>query len=98
MNRFHGLSWTTDLHLSGVLSPKQEQQQFAGRGAQSSDAVAGGELAEVPSNALAATLLALDDGLMLHHAADPTGFRWTNIGRAVDTLLDGIAYDEESSG
>ncbi|HEX4819167.1 MAG TPA: TetR family transcriptional regulator C-terminal domain-containing protein, partial [Acidimicrobiales bacterium] len=55
------------------------------------DAVAAGELAEVPSNALAAMLLALADGLMLHHAADPSGFRWTNIRRAVDTLLDGIA-------
>lgn len=60
------------------------------------DAVEAGELAEVPSNALAATLLALADGLMLHHAADPTGFRWSNIRRAVDTLLDGVAEVEDS--
>lgn len=60
------------------------------------DAVKAGELAEVPANALAAMLLALADGLMLHHAADPTGFRWGNIRRAVDTLLDGLAQVEES--
>jgi AcrR family transcriptional regulator len=55
------------------------------------DAVAAGELTDVPSNAFAAMLLALADGLMLYHAADPSGFRWANIGRAVDVLLDGIS-------
>lgn len=55
------------------------------------DAVAAGELTAVPSNALAAMLLALADGLMLYHASDPSGFRWANIGRAVDVLLDGIS-------
>ena len=61
------------------------------------DAVAAGELASVPANALAATLLALADGLMLHHAVDPTGFRWTNVKRALDTLFDGITEPDEIS-
>ena len=59
------------------------------------DAVEAGELAEVPANAFAATVLALADGLMLHHAVDPSGFRWTNISRALDTLLDGITEPQE---
>ncbi len=54
------------------------------------EAVASGELADVPANALAAVLLALGDGLMMHASVDPGGFRWANVGRAVDTLLDGI--------
>ena len=60
------------------------------------EAADAGELTPVPANAFAATLLALADGLMLHHAADPTGFRWTNISRALDTLLDGISEHDES--
>lgn len=54
------------------------------------EAVANGELVDVPANAFAAVLLALGDGLMMHAAVDPGGFRWTNVGRAVRTLLDGI--------
>jgi AcrR family transcriptional regulator len=52
--------------------------------------IATGELLEIPANALASLLLALADGLILHGALDPGAFRWTNIRRAIDTLLDGI--------
>lgn len=55
------------------------------------DAVAAGELAPVPANAFAATILALADGLMLYHAVDPNGFRWTNVSRALDMLLEGVS-------
>ena len=55
------------------------------------EAVAAGELAEIPANALASILLALADGLILHAALDPGGFRWRNIRRAIDLMLAGIA-------
>jgi AcrR family transcriptional regulator len=55
------------------------------------EAIASGELAAIPANALASILLALTDGLMLHVALDPAAFRWTNIRRAIDQLLAGIA-------
>lgn len=55
------------------------------------EAVASGEIVDIPSNALAAILLALGDGLMLHAGLDPAGFRWANIKRALDGLLEGIA-------
>ena len=54
------------------------------------DAVAAGELRDVPSNATAAVLLALADGLVLHAEVDPGGFRWVNVRRAVSALLDGL--------
>jgi AcrR family transcriptional regulator len=54
------------------------------------EAVRGGELRPIPANALAAILLALADGLMLHAALDPSGFRWTNVSKALDAILDGI--------
>ncbi len=54
------------------------------------EAAASGELVDVPANAFASILLALADGLMLHNAIDPGGFRWVNIRRAVGTLLDGL--------
>ena len=54
------------------------------------DAVASGELVDVPANALAAIMLALADGLMVHASIDPGGFRWSNVRKAVDLLLDGI--------
>jgi AcrR family transcriptional regulator len=59
------------------------------------EAVEAGELVEMPANAFAAILVALTDGLMLHRALDPSGFRWANVRRAVDALLAGIT---ESSG
>ncbi len=51
---------------------------------------AAGEIDAVPANALAAMLLALGDGLMLHAGLDPGGFRWPNIRRAMDAMLDGL--------
>ncbi len=52
--------------------------------------VATGELEPIPANALAAILLALADGLVFHAGLDPGGFRWTNVRKALDALLDGI--------
>lgn len=49
-----------------------------------------GELVAIPANALASILLALTDGLMLHGALDPGGFRWRNIRRAIDVMLAGL--------
>jgi AcrR family transcriptional regulator len=54
------------------------------------EAVAGGELVAIPANALASILLALTDGLVLHGALDPSGFRWRNIRRAIDVMLAGV--------
>lgn len=55
------------------------------------ESIAEGELVDIPSNALAAILLALGDGLMLHAGLDPAGFRWPNVRRSLDAVLDGIA-------
>jgi hypothetical protein len=55
------------------------------------EAVASGDLAPIPANALAAILLALGDGLLLHAGLDPAGFRWGNIAKALDAILEGIA-------
>jgi AcrR family transcriptional regulator len=55
-----------------------------------SDAIEANELVDVPANALAAVFLALGDGLMLHRALDPSGFRWVNVRRAIDALLEGL--------
>jgi len=52
--------------------------------------IAAGELSDIPANALAALLLALADGLLLHGSLDPKGFRWSNIQRAVDILLASV--------
>jgi AcrR family transcriptional regulator len=54
------------------------------------DAIAEGTMAEVPANALASVLLALADGLGLHHRLDPDGFRWQNVRAAVEALLSGL--------
>jgi AcrR family transcriptional regulator len=54
------------------------------------DAVASGEMVDIPANACAAILLALGDGLMLHAALDPAGFRWPNIRRALGVVLEGV--------
>lgn len=61
------------------------------------EAVASGKLRDIPPNAFAAVLLALADGLVLHAAVDPGGFRWANVRRAVAVLLDGLAPDEGSA-
>ncbi len=57
------------------------------------EAIASGELVAIPANALASILLALTDGLMLHGALDPGAFRWPNIRRAIDVMLEGIAAE-----
>lgn len=49
-----------------------------------------GELVDVPGNALASVLLALEDGLMLHASLDPSAFRWERVGRAVGAILTGL--------
>jgi AcrR family transcriptional regulator len=54
------------------------------------ESVSVGEIDDIPANALASILVALGDGLTLHAGLDPTGFRWTNVERALDALLEGI--------
>jgi hypothetical protein len=51
---------------------------------------ASGELVDIPANAFAAILVALSDGLILHRALDPSGFRWANIRLALDTIFDAL--------
>lgn len=55
------------------------------------DAAAGGDLVDIPANAFASILLALDDGLLLHGSLDPSAFRWVNISKALDLLLEGVS-------
>ena len=52
--------------------------------------VSAGELRTVPANALASILLALVDGLALHHRSDPTAFQWRNVRVALDAVISGI--------
>lgn len=54
------------------------------------DGIEAGELRAVPANAMASILLALTEGLVLHGSLDRRAFRWTNVYRALDFLLDGI--------
>lgn len=54
------------------------------------DGIARGQLRDISSNALAAILLALGDGLMLHAGLNPHGFRWLNIYKTIDALLEGV--------
>lgn len=55
------------------------------------EGVAHRELVEIPANAFASILLALGDGLLLHGSLDPHAFRWVNISKALDVLLEGIS-------
>ena len=55
------------------------------------DGIAAGELVAIPANAFASILLALSDGLLLHGSLDPQAFRWGNISKALDVLLEGIS-------
>ena len=55
------------------------------------DALAAGELVDIPANAFASILLALGDGLLLHGSLDPGAFRWVNISKALDVLLEGVS-------
>jgi AcrR family transcriptional regulator len=61
------------------------------------DSVRAGDLAleERRANALASILLALTDGLMLHRAVDPAGFRWANIRSVIDSLITGIDRSQD---
>jgi TetR/AcrR family transcriptional regulator, repressor for uid operon len=56
-----------------------------------------GALGAVPANALAAILLSMTDGLMLHAALDPAAFRWSNVGKALDALLSGLVEGERAA-
>ena len=56
-------------------------------------AVANGEISEIPANALASILLALSDGLLLHASIAPTAFRWVNIRAALSQLLAGLSQE-----
>ncbi len=84
---------------AAVLGQEPLRRQFAETSARRrvhirawiEEGVERGEIREVPANALASMLLASADGLMLHATLDPSAFRWDNIRRAVDELLDGIA-------
>ena len=84
---------------AAVLGEPALREHFAATGARRrvhlrgwiEEGVERGELREVPANAVASLLLATADGLMLHATLDPTAFRWANIRRAIDELLDGIA-------
>lgn len=49
-----------------------------------------GQVAPVPANALSSILLALTEGLVLHGSLDPHAFRWSNVYRALDAVLDGM--------
>ena len=55
------------------------------------DAMAAGELVDIPANAFASILFALSDGLLLYGSLDPHAFRWINISKALDVLLNGIS-------
>lgn len=49
------------------------------------------QMTPIPANAFGAILVALVDGLLLHSSLDPDGFRWENIRRSVDVILDSLA-------
>jgi AcrR family transcriptional regulator len=55
------------------------------------DGISSGEISPIPANAFAAILLALGEGLLLHAALDPSGFRWGNVRRAIDAILEGVS-------
>lgn len=56
------------------------------------EGVTSGELViDLPPNALAALLLAISDGLILHYGLDPHAFRWGKLSKAVDGILEGFA-------
>ncbi len=54
------------------------------------NAIAAGELVDMPANAFASILLALSDGLLLQGRLDPNAFRWANISKALDVLLENV--------
>jgi AcrR family transcriptional regulator len=73
--------------LSCVIgSRRQRLAEFA------RSAMADGELVEVPANAFGAVLVALADGLILHAAIEPSGFKWENVGLVIDAIFDSMAH------
>ncbi|MDQ6876768.1 MAG: TetR family transcriptional regulator C-terminal domain-containing protein [Candidatus Dormibacteraeota bacterium] len=91
----------TDLWTAALIEPiiKERLVEHIGRRrgrlrAWIDAGIASGELAELPANAVASIILALSDGLILHGAIDPSGFRWGNIRQALDALLGGLAAGE----
>ncbi len=87
--------WATMLTEKEVASAFAESMQRRREKLRSwiEQAVARGEIAEIPANAFASILLALSDGLILHASIAPTAFRWVNIRSALNVLLDGISLD-----
>lgn len=75
------------LRQHSLLATQQRRQRLA---ALITQAVQAGELVDVPANAFAAILIALGDGLMLHRVLDPSAFRWENVRRAVNVVLEGL--------
>ena len=58
------------------------------------EANASGALTAMPADALASTLLALADGLMLHGALDSAAFPWPQVRRAIEILFAGIEHGD----
>lgn len=92
-----GLQIQTDLWVEMAMEPAVRmhwahavRERRAVLRAWVDEGVSSGELVEIPANAFAAILLALADGLPLHAGLDPNGFRWTNVGKALDSLLEGV--------
>ena len=61
------------------------------------DGIDSGELVPVAANALASILLALTEGLVLHGALDPKAFRWANVYRALDAVLEGLRRSPDTA-
>lgn len=51
------------------------------------------QMTPIPANAFGAIVVALIDGLLLHSSLDADAFRWENVHRAVDVILDGLTLD-----
>jgi TetR/AcrR family transcriptional regulator, transcriptional repressor of aconitase len=79
----------TDDHVRGRLSEAIERRRALLRSWVEAG-IAGGELVDVPANALASVLLALSDGLLLHAAVDASAFRWERIRTALAAILAGL--------
>jgi AcrR family transcriptional regulator len=85
--------WTAMLTETGIRAVFAQSMQARRVRLRSwiEEGVAAGDLAEIPANAFASILLALADGLLLHGSLDPHAFRWVNISKALDVLLEGIS-------
>ena len=71
--------------LSGATRRRRELVR-----ARLEEASASSELRAMPADALASTLLALADGLMLHGALDSAAFPGRQVRRAIEILFGGI--------